>query len=81
MAGNLPGTGIKPGLHIPSAGISHKPEAHLPSAPSHPQAAWHDRGLRSRRHTPAQPSGQSREDWPHPRLPPQGKQTFILQHL
>ena len=37
MAGNLPRTGIKPGLHIPSAGISHKPEAHLPSAPSHPR--------------------------------------------
>lgn len=41
MARKIPGTGIKPGLHVPSAGISHKPEAHLPSAPSHPWAAWH----------------------------------------
>ena len=55
VAGNLPGTGIKPGLHVPSAGSSHKPEAHPPLRPKSPSAAWHARGLGSRRHPPARP--------------------------
>lgn len=56
---SLPGTGIKPGLHVSSAGSSHKPEAHPPLCPKSAPATWHIGGLGSRRHAPAQPSGQS----------------------